>query len=199
MVEVLDDFIAVKFYSSLSRDGTVKTHRHYHYTQGGKLIKALGNVSEITFEGARILLKKLISNSHTNGVTAPKNTLASVFKIYCEYNAFAERTLRKLRFRFQSRLKCVSDKYIGKITKKEIMQILDPIYKNRKFALLKDLFYFIRSLFRFARDRGISDNLLFCDTQLKNLYKIPKSRGYSYISANADLWLLIKYIMSYPY
>ena len=62
-----------------------------------------------------------------------------------------------------------------------------------------DLFYFIRSLFRFARDRGISDNLLFCDTQLKNLYKIPKSGGYSYISANADLKLLIKYIMSYPY
>ena len=110
MVEVLDDFIAVKFYSSLARDGTVKTHRHYHYTQGGKLIKILGNADEITFEGARILLKKLISNSHTNGVAAPKNTLASVFKIYCEYNAFAERTLRKLRFRFQSRLKCVSDK-----------------------------------------------------------------------------------------
>ena len=99
MVEVLDDFIAVKFYSSLARDGTVKMHRHYHYTQGGKLIKALGNADEITFEGARILLKKLISNSHTNGVAAPKNTLASVFKIYCEYNAFAERTLRKLRFR----------------------------------------------------------------------------------------------------
>ena len=79
------------------------------------------------------------------------------------------------------------------------MQILDPIYKNGKFALLKDLFYFIRSLFRFARDRGISDNLLFCDTQLKNLYKIPKSGGYSYISANVDLRLLIKYIMSYPY
>ena len=110
MVEVLDDFIAVKFYSSLARDGTVKTHRHYHYTQGGKLIKALGNADEITFEGARILLKKMISNSHTNGVAAPKNTLASVFKICCEYNAFAERTLRKLRFRFQSRLKRVSDK-----------------------------------------------------------------------------------------
>ena len=104
-----------------------------------------------------------------------------------------------MRFRFQSRLKCVSDKDIGKITKKEIMQILDPIYKNGKFALLKDLFYFIRSLFRFARDRGISDNLLFCDTQLKNLYKIPKSGGYSYISENADLRLLIKYIMSYPH
>ena len=56
MVEVLDDFIAVKFYSSPARDGTVKTHRHYHYTQGGKLIKALGNADEITFEGARILL-----------------------------------------------------------------------------------------------------------------------------------------------
>ena len=132
-------------------------------------------------------------------MAAPKNTLASVFKIYCEYNAFAEKTLRKLRFRFQSRLRCVSDKDIGKITKKEIMQILDPIYKNGKFALLKDLFYFIRSLFRFARDRGISDNLLFCDTQLKNLYKIPKSGGYSYISENADLRLLIKYIMSYPH
>ncbi len=145
------------------------------------------------------MLKKLISNSHTNGAASPKNTLASVFKIYCEYNAFAEKTLRKLRFRFQSRLKCVSDKDIGKITKKEIMQILDPIYKNGKFALLKDLFYFICSLFRFARDRGISDNLLFYDTQLKNLYKIPKSVGYSYISANVDLWLLIKYIMSYPY
>jgi len=76
MVEVLDDFIAVKFYSSLARDGTVKTHRHYHYTQGGKLIKVLG----ITFEGARILLKKLISNSYTNSVAAPKNTLASIFK-----------------------------------------------------------------------------------------------------------------------
>ena len=199
IVEVLDDFIAVKFYSSPARDGTVKTHRHYHYTRGGKLIKVLGDADEITFEGARILLKKLISNSHTNGVAAPKNTLASVFKIYCEYNAFAEKTLRKLQFRFQSRLKCVSDKDIGKITKKEIMQILDPIYKNGKFALLKDLFYFIRSLFRFARDRGISDNLLFCDTQLKNLYKIPKSGGYSYISENADLRLLIKYIMSYPH
>ena len=79
------------------------------------------------------------------------------------------------------------------------MQILDPIYKNGKFALLKDLFYFIRSLFRFARDRGISDNLLFCDTQLRNLYKIPKSGGYSYISENADLRLLIKYVMSYPH
>ena len=56
MVEVLDDFIAVKFYSSLARDGTVKMHRHYHYTQGGKLIKVLGNADEITFEGARILL-----------------------------------------------------------------------------------------------------------------------------------------------
>lgn len=67
-----------------------------------------------------------------------------------------------------------------------------------KFALLKDLFYFISSLFRFARDIGINDNLLFCDTQLKNLYKIPKSKGYSYISANTDLKLLIKYIMSYP-
>ena len=98
MVEVLDDFIAVKFYSSLSRDGTVKTHRHYHYTQGGKLIKVLGNADEIRlrFEGARVLLKKLISNGHTNGVAAPKNTLASVFKIYCKYNAFAEKTLRKL-------------------------------------------------------------------------------------------------------
>ena len=52
--------------------------------------------------------------------------------------------------------------------------------------------FIIRSLFRFARDRGISDNLLFCDTQLKNLYKIPKSGGYSYISENADLRLLIK-------
>ena len=81
MVEVLDDFIAVKFYSSLARDGTVKMHRHYHYTQDGKLIKALGNADEITFEEARILLKKLISNSHTNGVAAPKNTLASVFKL----------------------------------------------------------------------------------------------------------------------
>ena len=81
MVEVLDDFIAVKFYSSLYRDGTVKMHRRYHYTQGGKLIKALGNADEITFEGARILLKKLISNSHTNGVAAPKNTLASVFNL----------------------------------------------------------------------------------------------------------------------
>lgn len=110
MVEVLDDFIAVKFYSSPARDGTAKMHRRYHYTQGGKLIKVLGNADEITFEGARILLKKLISNSHTNGVAAPKNTIASVFKIYCEYNAFAEKTLRKLRFRFQSRLKCVSDK-----------------------------------------------------------------------------------------
>ena len=144
MVEVLDDFIAVKFYSSLSRDGTVKTHRHYHYTQGGKLIKALGNADEITFEGARVLLKKLISNGHTNGVAAPKNTLASVFKIYCEYNAFAERTLRKLRFRFQSRLKCVSDKDIGKITKKEIMQILDPIYKNRKFGSVLFYSFFIQ-------------------------------------------------------
>ncbi len=35
--------------------------------------------------------------------------------------------------------------------------------------------------------------------QLKNLYKIPKSGGYSYISANVDLKLLIKYIMSYPH
>ena len=115
MVEVLDDFIAVKFCSSPARDGTVKTHRRYHYTQGGRL---LGNADEITSEGARILLKKLISNSHTNGAASLKNTLASVFKIYCEYNAFAEKTLRKLRFRFQSRLKCVSDKDIGKITKK---------------------------------------------------------------------------------
>nr|WP_314380917.1 tyrosine-type recombinase/integrase [uncultured Campylobacter sp.] len=41
--------------------------------------------------------------------------------------------------------------------------------------------------------------LLFCDTQLKNLYKIPKSGGYSYISANADLRLLIKFIMNYPH
>ncbi len=77
--------------------------------------------------------------------------------------------------------------------------MLDPIYKNKKYALLKDLFYFIRSLFRFARDRGITDNILFCDTQLKNLYKIPKSGGYSYISANADLRLLIKFIMNYPH
>ena len=126
MVEVLDDFIAVQFYSSQARDERLK-----HTGTITIRIKVLGNADEITFEGARILLKKLISNSHTNGVTAPKNTLASVFKIYCEYNAFAERTLRKLRFRFQSRLKCVSDKDIGKITKKEIMQILDPIYKNR--------------------------------------------------------------------
>ena len=59
--------------------------------------------------------------------------------------------------------------------------------------------FIIRSLFRFARDRGISDNLLFCDTQLKNLYKIPKSGGYSYISANADLRLLIKFIINYPH
>ena len=56
MVEVLDNFIAVKFYSSPTRDGTVKMHRHYHYTQGGKLIKVLGNADEITFEGARVLL-----------------------------------------------------------------------------------------------------------------------------------------------
>ena len=130
IVEVLDDFIAVKFYSSPARGGTVKMHRHYHYTQGGKLIKVSRQCRRNNIRRARILLKKLISNSHTNGVAAPKNTLASVFKIYCEYNAFAEKTLRKLRFRFQSRLKCVSDKDIGKITKKEIMQILDPIYKN---------------------------------------------------------------------
>lgn len=81
MVEVLDDFIAVKFYSSPARDGTAKMHRRYHYTQGGKPIKALGNADEITFEGARILLKKLISNSHTNGVEAPKNTLANIFNL----------------------------------------------------------------------------------------------------------------------
>ena len=38
MVEVLDDFIAVKFYSSLARDGTVKIHRHYHYRRGQNIV-----------------------------------------------------------------------------------------------------------------------------------------------------------------
>jgi len=71
------------------------------------------------------LLKKLISVEGGS-----KEYASERFLIYCEYNAFADKTLRKLRFRFQSRLKCVSDKDIEKITKKEIMQILDPIYKN---------------------------------------------------------------------
>ncbi|WP_299186196.1 tyrosine-type recombinase/integrase [uncultured Campylobacter sp.] len=198
MVEMIDEHIAVRFYRSFTKKGIQTIHRHYHYSIGGKLIKSLGNADEISLSKAKETLEGLIVDGSTK-LAAPSNTLASVYRQFCRHNGNVALATSKRRDMSFKALRDICDKDINKISKKDIMPILDYYYDNEKYASLEILFKLIKRLFRYARIRDISKNPLFAEEVFKDFYNIPRHSEYPYIKDDLDLTVLIKFIMNYPH
>ena len=198
MVEMIDEHIAVRFYRSFTKKGIQTIHRHYHYSIGGKLIKSLGNADEISLSKAKETLKGLMIDDSAKLIPA-KNTLASVYRQFRRHNGNVALATSKRRDMSFKALRDICDKDINKISKKDIMPILDYYYDNEKYASLEILFKLIKRLFRYARIRDISKNPLFAEEVFKDFYNIPRHSEYPYIKDDLDLTVLIKFIMNYPH
>ena len=129
MVEMIDEHIAVRFYRSFTKKGEQTIHRHYHYSLGGKLIKSLGNVDEISLSEAKETLKGLMIDDSAK-LTPAKNTLASVYRQFRRHNGNVALATSKRRDMSFKALRDICDKDINKISKKDIMPILDYYYDN---------------------------------------------------------------------